>query len=268
MWHFALTLEPEVSRVLFTVVKVTFLIFVTGSFVGVAAYTARQIARGRLLAPEFAPLPIKFQPAILAWSLTAIILAMILSSMGLFSFVIMVLTFAVVVQNRRTAEIQYGFNRLPLIRAQAFALVVFGAVMLVESPLSAGSDWLFDFFRLPHPDEDSVESFRQLHSLPQILTFVFFAVIFSPVVEELFFRGFLLTFLKNYTSPTLAIFLSAGVFACAHLNLGAFVPLWFLGIVLGVAYEHTGSLLVPMTIHGCFNLATALALLLDKGNAS
>ena len=64
MWHFALTLEPEVSRVLFTVVKVTFLIFVTGGFIGVAAYTARQIARRRLLAPEFAPLPIKFQPAI------------------------------------------------------------------------------------------------------------------------------------------------------------------------------------------------------------
>ena len=58
MWHFALTLAPEVSRVLFTVVKVTFLIFVTGSFIGVAAYVARQIAGRRLLAPEFAPLPI------------------------------------------------------------------------------------------------------------------------------------------------------------------------------------------------------------------
>src|ERR1700761_6370947 len=241
MWHFALTMAPEVRRVLFTVVKVTFLIFVTGSFVGVAAYTARQIARGRLLAPEFAPLPIRFQPVIAAWILTAIILGMILSNMALFSFVIMILTFAVVMLNGRTAEVQYGFNRLPLIRAQAYALIVFGAVMLVESPLSAGSDWLFDFFQLPHPDEDSVESFRQLHSLPHILVFVFIAVIFSPGVEELFFRGFLLTFLKNYTSPTLAIILSAGIFACAHLNLGAFIPLWFLGIVLGVAYEHTGS---------------------------
>ncbi len=172
-------MAPEVRRVLFTVVKVTFLIFVTGSFVGVASYTARQIARERLLAPEFAPLPIKFQPVILAWILTAIILGMILSNMALFSFVIMILTFAVVMLNGRTAEIQYGFNRLPLIRAQAYALIVFGAVMLVESPLSAGSDWLFDFFQLPHPDEDSVESFRQLHGLPQILIFVFFAVVFS-----------------------------------------------------------------------------------------
>jgi len=268
MWHFALTLEPEVRRVLFTFVKVTFLIFVTGSFIGVAAYAARQIARRRLLAPEFAPLPIRFQPAITAWVLVAIVLVLIFLNSPLFSLVIMVLTFGVVAQNGRTAEVQYGFNRLPLIRAQAFALVIFGAIMLVESPLSSGSDWLLDYLKVPHPEEDSVQSFRQLNGIPQILVFVFFAVVFSPVVEELFFRGFLLTFLKKYTSPTLAIVLSAGVFASAHVSLGAFFPLWFLGIVLGVAYEHTGSLLVPMTIHGCFNLATALALLLDKQNTS
>jgi len=268
MFHFALTLAPELRRVLFTVVKVTFLIFVTGSFIGVAAYTARQIARRRLLAPEFAPLRISFQPPVLAWLLIAFVLGMIFLGMPLFSVVVMALTFAVIVQNQHTAETQYGFNRLPIIRAQAYALVIFGAVMLVESPLSAGSDWLFDFFRLPHPEEDSVEQFRQLNRLSLILIFIFQAVIFSPVVEELFFRGFLLTFLKNYTSPVLAIVLSAGVFACAHVSLGAFIPLWFLGIVLGVAYEHTGSLFVPMTIHGCFNLATALALLLDKGNLS
>ena len=110
--------------------------------------------------------------------------------------------------------------------------------------------------------------FRQFTGAGDILGFIFLAVLFSPIIEELFFRGFLLTFLKNYTTPMVAVVLSAGVFAFAHLNLGAVIPLWFLGIVLGIAYEHTGSLLVPMTTHGCFNLATALSLLLDKGNAS
>jgi membrane protease YdiL (CAAX protease family) len=88
------------------------------------------------------------------------------------------------------------------------------------------------------------------------------------MIEELFFRGYFLTFLKNYTSTWLAIILSGGVFAFAHLNLGAVLPLWFLGVVLGVAYQHTGSLLVPMGIHACFNLATGLSLLMDKGNSS
>jgi membrane protease YdiL (CAAX protease family) len=265
---FALTLSPALRHDLFLVVQATFVVFVVTSFVVVAAYTARKIAKGRLLAPEFAPLPIRFQPPISAWCLVGCVLGLIFLNSQLFALLIMVATFAVVAQNHRTAEIQYGFDRLPMIRAQAYALLVFGAVMLVESPLSGASDWLFDFFQVPHSEQDSVQMFRQLNSPGQILFFMFFAVFYNPVVEELFFRGFLLTFLKNYTSPVLAIVLSGGVFACAHLNLGAFIPLWFLGIVLGAAYEHTGSLLVPMTIHGCFNLANALGLLLDKSNST
>jgi membrane protease YdiL (CAAX protease family) len=99
-----------------------------------------------------------------------------------------------------------------------------------------------------------------------ILFFMAQAVLIQPMIEELFFRGFLLTFLKEYTSTWLALVLSSGVFAFAHLNLGVALPLWFLGIVLGMAYEQSGSLLLPVSIHGCFNLVSALSLLLEKGN--
>jgi hypothetical protein len=92
--------------------------------------------------------------------------------------------------------------------------------------------------------------------------------LFNPIIEEFFFRGFLMTFLKTYTSTIMAIVLSAGVFAVAHLNVGAVIPLWFLGIVLGIAYEHTGSLVVPIGIHACFNMVTGLDILIEKGNSS
>jgi hypothetical protein len=92
------------------------------------------------------------------------------------------------------------------------------------------------------------------------------AVLISPLIEELFFRGFLYTFLKNYTSTWMALVLSAGVFAFVHVNLGSVVQLWSLGVILGMAYEHTGAILLPMGIHACFNFVTALSLLLDKGN--
>jgi hypothetical protein len=268
MPHFAFTLSPELHRELFIVVEATFVVFVVMSFVIVAAYTAKKIAQRRLLAAEFAPPPVHFQPALSAWLLTACVLGLIFLQSGLFALVVMIGTLGVLMQNGRTVEVQYGFNRLPMIRAQAIALLIFGAVMLVESPLSSASDVLLDFLRVPHPEQESVKTFQQLNDLPLMAWFVFQAVVFFPAVEEFFFRGFLLTFLKNYTSPIMAIVLSGGVFACAHLNLGAFIPLWFLGIALGVAYQHTGSLLVPMTIHGCFNLATALNILLDKGSGS
>jgi membrane protease YdiL (CAAX protease family) len=140
--------------------------------------------------------------------------------------------------------------------------------MLVETPLTEASDLLLEFLRVPHPEQETVESFRQFNAPSLIFLFMFQAVIFNPIVEELFFRGFLLTFLKNYTTPLFAIVLSGGIFAFAHLNLGAALPLWFLGIALGVAYEHTGSLVLPMAIHGCFNLATGLSLLLERGTSS
>jgi hypothetical protein len=140
--------------------------------------------------------------------------------------------------------------------------------MLVETPLTQASAWALDFYNVPHPEQQSVETFRQFNQSYTIFGFMLQAVIVFPVIEELFFRGFLLTFLKNYTSVWPAIILSAGVFAFAHLNLGAVLPLWFLGIILGMAYEHTGSLLVPIGIHACFNLATGLSLLMDKGVGS
>jgi membrane protease YdiL (CAAX protease family) len=138
----------------------------------------------------------------------------------------------------------------------------------VETPLIEISDWILDQLHISHPEQQSVETFRQANHVTAIVWFLLQAVLIFPVVEELFFRGFLLTFLRNYTSTTMAIFLSAGVFAFAHLNLGVVLPLWFLGLVLGFAYRHTGSLLVPICIHACFNLATGLSLLLDKGAAS
>jgi membrane protease YdiL (CAAX protease family) len=45
------------------------------------------------------------------------------------------------------------------------------------------------------------------------------------------------------------------------------IPLWFLGVALALAYQNTGSLLLPICVHGLFNLMTALSLLLDKGNS-
>jgi membrane protease YdiL (CAAX protease family) len=265
---FAFSLSPDLRHDLLGVVEGTFIAFVVVSFVVVAGYTAWQMSRRRLLVPEYAPLPVKIQPAVSGWLLIASTLCLVLLHSILFYSLVAISAAVVVMQNRRNAEVQFGLNRLPIIRAQAYALLVFGAVMLVEDPLTDASYRLFDYFRLPHPEQDTVEMFRQITSPGDIVGFMLVAVVISPIIEELFFRGFLLTFLKNYTTPLFAVVLSAGVFAFAHLNLGAVIPLWFLGIVLGLAYEHTGSLLVPMTIHGCFNLATALAVLLGKGNGS
>jgi len=265
---FALTLAPETRAVLYSIVKVLFILFIGLSFINVAIYTAAQVRAGRLFSRETAPLPLVMQPSATGWLFALCVLGLIWMQSILFPIMIMFGIGVAVLQNQRPLETQFGFDRVRLSKALTVALLVFGAVVLIETPLMEASNRVLDYFHVSHPDQISVQTFRQYNEVSVIISFLVQAVLFNPIVEEFFFRGFLMTFLKNYTSTMMAIVLSAGVFAVAHLNIGAAIPLWFLGIVLGIAYEHTGSLVVPIGIHACFNLVTGLSLLIEKGNPS
>ena len=265
---FALTLSPEVHAVLYSIVKILFILFIGGSFIYVAAYVAKQMREHRLFTRETAPLSLVMQPPIVGWLLTLCVLGFIYLHSLLFPMFVLFGTAVVVLQNQRPWDVQFGLDRLPLRKVLTIAPLICGAVILVEAPIVELSTRVLDLLHVPHPDQESVQTFRTYNEASSIIEFLLFAVIFDPFIEEMFFRGFLLTFLKNYTSTGMAIVLSSGVFAFAHLNIGAAVPLWFLGIVLGIAYEHTGSILVPFGVHACFNLATGLSLLVDKGNPS
>jgi membrane protease YdiL (CAAX protease family) len=263
----AFTLSHAVRADLLSFVQGFFILFVLVSFVCVAFYTAKQLRSGRFCPRENAPLPLVMQPAS-GWLFVASVVGLIYLQSALYAIVVLVGVAGVLVENRRSIRTQFGFDRVQPTRALAWSLLVFGAIMLVETPLTEASAQALDYFRISHPEQQAVETFRQYNRASAIMWFLLQAVVLFPIIEELFFRGFLLTFLKNYTTTWLAVVLSAGVFAFAHLNLGAVLPLWFLGIVLGVAYEHTGCLLVPIGVHACFNLATGLSLLMDKGSSS
>jgi membrane protease YdiL (CAAX protease family) len=250
MTFFALTLQDSMRENLLIVVQCIFITFVLFSFIFVAGYFTRQLRLGTLVNGSQAPSPVPM-PALASWFFIASVVGMILLQSPLYAILVMVGIWGALMENRRSAQQQFGLNRLRPMRVITWSLLGFGAVMLVETPLT----------------QFSVETFRQFNMLSTIVWFMFQAVFLFPVIEELFFRGFLMTFLKTYTSTWMAIVLSAGIFGFAHLNLGAVLPLWFLGIVLGIAYEHTGSLALPMGIHACFNLATALRLLMDRGNS-
>jgi len=267
MTLFALMLSSEVRANLQSFVQGLFILFVLVSFICVAFYTAKQIRTGRLFPPENAPLPLVMKP-MAGWIFVVSVVGLIYLQSALYAIVVLLGVASSLVENQRSVRTQFGFDRMKLSKALVWGMLVFGAIMLVETPLTEASARVLDALQMPHPEQQSVETFRQYNVSSTIFWFLLQAVLLFPVIEEIFFRGFLLTFLKNYTSTWLAIILSGGIFAFAHLNLGAAPPLWFLGIVLGVAYEHTGSLIVPISVHACFNLATGLSLLMDKGNPS
>jgi len=54
--------------------------------------------------------------------------------------------------------------------------------------------------------------------------------------------------------------ISALLFAAVHAHAPSFAPLFVLGTCFAIAYEWSGSILVPMTMHAFFNSLTLTAL--------
>ncbi len=80
--------------------------------------------------------------------------------------------------------------------------------------------------------------------------------VFAPIAEEILFRGFFFTALRN-AMPTLLAAISTGVlFGLVHVIGTPFpliVPLAVLGFVLCLLYLYTGSLLPCMALHSINN---------------
>jgi membrane protease YdiL (CAAX protease family) len=235
-------------------------------FLRVAAYTVKQVRQNTLVGNRHSPQAFPVSPLVGGLFATSVIL-LLFGQSPLYMLVVVAGIWAFLTVAQHSAEFQFGLGRVQLFDLVRWSLVVCGAIFFLEVPLSHVIDRAMTALQLPHPEQESVETFRKFNRPDVIVLFLLQAVVISPLIEELFFRGFLYSFLKRFTSVWGALILSAGVFAFAHANLGSVVQLWVLGIVLGVAYEHTGSLLLPMAIHGCFNFITALSLLIEKSSS-
>lgn len=90
------------------------------------------------------------------------------------------------------------------------------------------------------------------------IPFFITAVILAPILEEFFFRGFLLKGLLNKgISPWKSIFFSSFLFGFIHMNPMQILAGFFMGIFIGFVYFQTKSLLNCMLIH-CINNAITI----------
>jgi membrane protease YdiL (CAAX protease family) len=105
-------------------------------------------------------------------------------------------------------------------------------------------------------DQETVKLLKTSKNIGALGLMSFAAVVVAPFCEETVFRGFLYPVAKRFAGPWVAAVFSGLVFAAAHDNVPALLPLFVLGAGLSVAYELTGSLWAPIFIHFCFNGAT------------
>lgn len=91
-------------------------------------------------------------------------------------------------------------------------------------------------------------------------------VIIAPLVEELFFRGFVLQTLVKKISPFWGIVLTGLIFASVHFEFQSIMPLLILSLVLNVLYIKTNSIWPGIIFH-IFNNSVAffIMLLIENG---
>lgn len=96
-------------------------------------------------------------------------------------------------------------------------------------------------------------------------TMILMVVVCAPILEEILFRGIILkAFLNRGFSPKKSIIFSALIFGAIHGYPWQFVGAFFLGLVLGLIYYKTKSLIIPMFLHAFNNLVAALLLIFNK----
>lgn len=100
----------------------------------------------------------------------------------------------------------------------------------------------------------------ELRTAGQVVLAVIATVLVAPVVEELIFRGFLLSGLRKTFSPYVAALLSAVAFSLMHMSPEQTVYQFVLGYACALIVLQSGNLLASMLVHAVSN---GITLVLD-----
>jgi membrane protease YdiL (CAAX protease family) len=133
-------------------------------------------------------------------------------------------------------------------------LVAFGAI---RDAVYHAFGWKIDV-------QDIVSLFLRPHSGWLTLVLIVFAIVVAPLCEETFFRGLIYPAIKQRWGAPAALAIVSGLFALIHFHVPSLPLLFTLAVGLALAYEFTGSLVTPITVHALFNLMNVIAILLYR----
>ena len=83
----------------------------------------------------------------------------------------------------------------------------------------------------------------------------------TPLTEEIFFRGFVMPGLVARWGVMGAAVASALIFSLFHLHPGVLVPIFFTGLLLAALFHFTGSLWPPVIAHAGQNTVALVAIM-------
>ncbi|HSI61740.1 MAG TPA: CPBP family intramembrane glutamic endopeptidase [Candidatus Saccharimonadia bacterium] len=143
----------------------------------------------------------------------------------------------------------FGLRHMPVHHAMLWALLCIFLTYLVV----VGVSILKGSASQDQSPQETVEAFRKTADGGFRVLMGFMAIVIAPVTEELIFRGFVYGVTKRFTDRWFATIFSAVMFSIVHFHVGSAPELFVLGVGFALAYEQTGSLLVPVFMHMFFN---------------
>jgi len=97
---------------------------------------------------------------------------------------------------------------------------------------------------------------------PLLYSFLFGVCVFAPIIEELFFRGFLWWVLEKLLSARSAFAITTVLFAMAHLDVLHVIAVFPLGLLFGFLRLRTKSLWAPLLAHALNNTLASINMIL------
>lgn len=168
-----------------------------------------------------------------------------------------VLIIVALVLNARRLDFRnaFGLRERSVARDAAQGTVLSVAVI---APVMLGSvlgAYLLFRCGLQLEEQGAVAVFRNAAAQPWWIqaSMVLLAITIVPAAEELLFRGIALPLLAKRLGMPVAMVLVSLLFAVLHFHISSYVPLFVLSMTFCLAYLLSGSMLVPVVMHGTFN---------------
>ncbi|MGB8168766.1 MAG: type II CAAX endopeptidase family protein [Chthoniobacteraceae bacterium] len=159
----------------------------------------------------------------------------------------------------RVTEI-FGLARLGVVQVCGWAALLLVAAIPFVGAVNAITVVLMKDDAEQQPLVELFRSAAEHGDLKTIATIALAGVVLAPLCEEFLFRGYFYAVGKRYVGAWISGLATAALFAAFHASLTSLAGLFVLAIALTLAYERTGTLAVPITMHALFN-ATSLGVL-------
>ena len=122
---------------------------------------------------------------------------------------------------------------------------------------------LYISLHIVDPNMDTYKEYMENLNLSALILSV---LIFAPVSEELFFRGFLFKYINKIGVPIyVSMIISSIAFVLVHGTLSHTIPAFIMGMFFCIVYYYTNNILYNIICHSMYNLMTLILGVINIG---